>query len=215
MHIRRLTGLLLVLPLPVLLSQAPRSRMLFSFEPGEDLSQIKAVDAHIERAKGHATDGEYSLVLTIHPGEKPGVTLPSGVKPWDWQPFGAVALNVINADESPATLTIEVKDAAGALTAGVFKLRAKGDLAIALPLDSPNPLEMGMRGPAAIPGYRLASSDYHKIDLSRVISIALRFPKTEKPRKLVIDAVRLIPGITYDKIVDPFGQSRSPSGPAS
>ena len=180
--------------------------MLFSFEPNEDISQIKAVDAHIERTKDHATEGGYSLVLRIQPGEKPGVTLSSGAKPWDWRPFGAVTLNIMNADENPATLTIEVKDAAGARTSGVCKLLGRGVLAIALPLNSPDPLDMGMRGPAAIPGYRLASSDYRKIDLSRVSSIALSLAKTERPRELFIDAVRLIPGITYDKIVDPLGQ---------
>lgn len=206
MQIRRGTGRLLVLCLPALLGQSPRSRILFSFEPNEDISRIKAVDAHIERTQEHATDGGYSLVLSIHPGERPGVTLPSGAKPWDWRPFGALALNVVNADDNPATLTIEVKDATGATTHGVCKLRARGDLAIALPLNSPNPLDMGMRGPAAIPGYPLASSDYHKIDLSRVSSIALSLPKTEKPRELFLDAVRLIPGNTYDKIVDPLGQ---------
>ena len=180
--------------------------MLSSFEPNEDISQIKAVDAHIERTKDHATDGAYSIVLRIQPGEKPGVTLPSGAKPWDWRPFGAVALNVMNADENPATLTIEVKDAAGTRTSGVCKLLGRGAQAIALPLNSPDPLDMGMRGPPAIPGYRLASSDYRKIDLSRVSSIALSLPKTERPRELFFDAVRLIPGVTYAKIVDRFGQ---------
>jgi hypothetical protein len=55
-------------------------------------------------------------------------------------------------------------------------------------LNSPDPLDTGMRGPAAIPGYRLASSDYRKIDLSRVSPIALSLAKTERPRELFIDA---------------------------
>ena len=202
----RVKGLLLVLPLTVLLSQTPSSRMLFSFEPNEDISQIKVVGARIQRTKAHVTDGEYSLALSIRPGEQPVVTLPSGPTLWDWRPFGAVALNLANAGENLATLTIEVKDAAGTLTRGDFRLRAGSELALALPLNAPDPLDMGMRGPPAIPGYRLASSDYHKIDLSRISSIALRFPKSEKPCSIVIDAVRLIPGITYDKIVDPLGQ---------
>ncbi|MFN7994121.1 MAG: hypothetical protein U0Q18_10990 [Bryobacteraceae bacterium] len=137
------------------------------------------------------------------PGQEPVSKLPAGTKPFDCRPFGAVAFHVRNTGNSPAVLQIEAKDAAGALTKGTLKLRPEADFAAAFPLNSPDPLEMGMRGPAAVPGYRLTSSDYRKVDLSRVRSIAVRLPATSK---VSISDVKLIPGITYDKIVDPLGQ---------
>jgi hypothetical protein len=188
-----------------LLAQAPEARVLFSFETSEAISRIKAVDARLERVQGQAIDGRYSLRVTLN-GNQPRLTLPVGVAERDWRRFGAVALNVGNDDASPVLFTIEVRDASGAETKGTYRLRAKGAAAIALALNSPDPLDMGMRGPAAIPDYRLASSDYRKIDLARVSSIAIVFPKAGKPRTLAIDAVRLIQGNRYDKIVDALGQ---------
>jgi hypothetical protein len=132
--------------------------------------------------------------------------LPSGAPPLDCRAFGAVAFHIHSAADNPVVLHVEVTDAAGEVSKATLKLRARDDVALAIPLNSPDPLEMGMRGPAAIPGYRLASPDYHKIDTSRVASISLRFPSTTVTDQFRVDDVKLIAGITYDKIVDPLGQ---------
>jgi hypothetical protein len=195
-----------MIPWSGLLCQTPSPRILFSFEREQEIAAIKAVNVRLERVAGHTAEGKYSLAVDIQPGERPGITLPSGAQPWDWRPFGALALNVANSDASPVELTIEVKDAAGALTKGSFRLQGSGERQVALLLNSPSPLDMGMRGPTAIPYFHLASSDYRKIDLAHVSSIAIGFSKTAKPHRVTIDAVRLIAGNTYDKIVDPLGQ---------
>jgi hypothetical protein len=146
--------------------------------------------------------GLYAQTLYLVPGKPPASTPPPETKPLDCGRFGAVAFHVKNPAGSPVTLHLEVKDTAGARTQGTFKLRAHGDLAVAFPLNSPDPLDMGMRGPAAIPGYRLFTCDHQKLDLSRIASIAVRPSESG----ITIADVRLIPGITYNKIVDPFGQ---------
>jgi len=196
--------LLLAFVLPAMAAGAD-TRVLFSFESNEEMANIKATGARLERVQAGATDGSYALEVTLT-GEKPELTLSSGAQPWDWKPFGAVALDVSNEEDTPVAFTIEVKDAAGGATKGDVRLRAKGTMAVALPLNSPDPLELGMRGPAAIPGYRLASSDHHKIELSSAGAISITFRGAAKPRKVRIDAVRLIPGISYQKIVDQLGQ---------
>lgn len=196
---------LLAFVLPAMAAGGADTRLLFSFESDGDMTHIKAAGARLERVQTGATDGSYALAVTLV-GEKPQLTLVSGAKPWDWKPFGAVALDIANEEDTPVALTIEVRDAAGGASKGDLRLPAKGTAAVALPLNSPDPLELGMRGPAAIPGYRLASSDHHKIDLSRADSISLSFRGAAKARKVRIDAVRLIPGITYARIVDKFGQ---------
>jgi len=69
-----------------------------------------------------------------------------------------------------------VKDAAGALTKAHSGFKV-GERQVALLLNSPSPLDMGMRGPTAIPYFHLASSDYRKIDLAHVSSIAIASPR--------------------------------------
>ncbi len=150
--------------------------------------------------------GLSAQTLFLWPGRPPSPAMPAGAEQLDCSQFGAIAFHARNGNAVPLTLNLEVKDTSGALTKGTFKLRAHGEAAVALALNSPDPLEMGMRGPAAVPGYRLAASDYHKIDLSRVNSIVLRFAGEELARNLAVNDVRLVSGSTYDRIVDRFGQ---------
>ena len=153
-----------------------------------------------------AWQGVFCQTLFLVPGKAPSARMPAGAPPLDCSRSGAVAFHVRSSAGSPVVLQVEVTDAAGAVSKATFRLRARGEAAVAVPLDAPDPLEMGMRGPAAIPGYRLASSDYHKIARSQVASIVLRLPDAAAAGRLRIDDVKLIPGITYDQIVDPLGQ---------
>jgi hypothetical protein len=144
--------------------------------------------------------------LYLWPGKPPHGTMLRSAKPLDCSRLGAIAFHVRNGNEEAIPLSLEVKDTSGAVTKGTVRIRARGDVAVALALNSPDPLEMGMRGPAAIPGYHLFSSDYHKIDASHVYSIVLRLPGQDLASNLTVDDVRVVAGNTYDRIVDPFGQ---------
>lgn len=187
-------------------AEAPTPRMLFSFETDQEVAQVRASNARAVRADRHATEGAHSLLVTADAGANASLILPSGSAPWDIGANGAVAVNAVNDEASPVTLVVQVTDAGGAVTKGKFVLRAKGDTAIALALNSPDPLEVGMRGPAAIPGYRLADSDYKRIDTSKVASIAVSLDGSGKRVRVFLDSVRLAPGISYKGIVDPLGQ---------
>ena len=144
--------------------------------------------------------------LFLWPGRPPRGTMLREAKPLDCSRLRAIAFHVRNGNNEAISLSLEVKDTGGAVTKGKVRIRAHGDEAVALPLNSPDPLEMGMRGPAAIPGYHLFSSDYHKIDASQVNTIVLRLPSPELASHTVVDDVRLVAANTYDRIVDPFGQ---------
>jgi hypothetical protein len=153
-----------------------------------------------------AAPGLCSQTLYLTPGKAASSRMPSGTKPLDCRPYGAVAFHVKSRTHTPLVLRIEIKDTAGATTKSRCTVGVRGDMSVAVPLNTPDPLEMGMRGPAAIPGYRLASSDYRKIDASRVQSITVQLPEKAVAAQVTIADVKLIPGITYDKIVDRFGQ---------
>src|SRR5574341_753087 len=126
-------------------AQTPKSKLLFSFERNEDLSHIQVSEARIEQVEGNATDGGYALALSFLKVGEPRVTFPAGAEPWDWRAFGALAMDVFNGDGDAATLVIDVKDGAGGQTGGRIRLKPRASTAVALPLNSPNPLDMGMR----------------------------------------------------------------------
>ena len=50
------------------------------------------------------------------------------------------------------------------------------------------------------------AGDHHPIDLAHVAKFRIFLVKPAGARMLVIQNIRLIPGVTYDKIVDAFGQ---------
>ncbi|MGA3039978.1 MAG: hypothetical protein ABSF54_04210, partial [Bryobacteraceae bacterium] len=66
--------------------------------------------------------------------------LPSGAPPLDCRAFGAVAFHIHSAADNPVVLHVEVTDAAGEVSKATLKLRARDDVALAIPLNSPDPL---------------------------------------------------------------------------
>ena len=140
--------------------------------------------------------------------ERPQIEFLTATVRSDWRPFGALALDVTNPSNEPIGFSIEVQDATDATTVG----RTKLDLgphetgSYALPINSLSPVEMGMRGEPLIPGFRLMAEDHHPVDIEHVIKFRIFLEKPAEPRTLVIDNVRLAPGVTYDRIVDKFGQ---------
>ena len=182
--------------------------LLWSFERSEELQSIQVFHAGITRVRQFPTDGHYALQVDFEPVERPQIEFLMASVRTDWRPFGALALDVTNPSNEPIGFSIEVEDAIGATTVA----RTKRDLgphetgSYALPINSLSPLEMGMRGEPLIPGFRLMAEDHHPIDIEHVIKFRILLVKPAGPRTLVIDNVRLAPGVTYDRIVDKFGQ---------
>src|SRR5262250_3868974 len=79
--------------------------------------------------------------LYLWPGKPPATVMPADAKPLDCTP-GAIAFHAINGNDKAVPLNLEVKDTSGARTKGSFRLRARGDAEVAMPLNSPDPLEM-------------------------------------------------------------------------
>ena len=182
--------------------------LLWSFERLEELQSIQLSHAGITRVRQFPTEGHYALQLDFEPVERPQIEFLLATVRTDWRPFGALALGVTNPSNEPIGFSIEAQDAKGATTVA----RTKRDLgphetgSYALPINSPSPVEMGMRGEPFIPGFRLMAEDHHPVDIEHVRKFRIFLVKPAGPRTLVIDNVRLAPGVTYDGIVDKFGQ---------
>ena len=166
---------MLGLCLGALAAEAPNPRMLFSFETRRG-SRAGSRFEHACGAGGQTCDGGSTFPARDR-GRRGNGELDLALRPRSMGigAHGAVAVDAFNDEAAPVTLVFQVTDAAGAVTKGNFVLRAKGEASIALALNTLDPLDVGMRGPAAIPGYRLAASDYQRIDSSRVTSIAMSF----------------------------------------
>ena len=133
----------------------------------------------------------------------------------DFRPFASVALDVTNPSQEPLSFVMEVEDASGAKTAAhtALPLAAGEHASFALTLNSPPPLQMGMRGEAALPGFRLLAEDHHAVDIAHIAVVRIYLNKPGKARSMILDNIRLVPGLSYDQIVDAYGQSAKEEWP--
>jgi len=182
------------------------TRLICSFETPAEIRRIKTTGSRITRVEQHATEGRYAAWVDFEVAEQPGIEL--RLEAGDLRPFGSLALDVTNPSDEPLTFTMEVEDASGARTVArtALPLGPGTSASFALTLNSPPPLQMGMRGEAALPGFRLLSEDHHVVDTAHIAAIRLYLIKPGKPCSMMVDNFRLAPGISYDRIVDAYGQ---------
>lgn len=191
------------------------SAKLWSFERAEELQSVRTSHARVSRQGQLAADGQNALRIDFEPAAQPQVEFSAASVRTDWRPFGALAIHAANPSGEPIGFSMEVEDASGQKTTAhtPLELRPKETQDYAFALNSPPPVEMGMRGEPPIPGFRLLAEDHHAVDLAHVAKIRIFLDKPAGPRSLVIDDVRLAPGVSYDKIVDRFGQYARESWP--
>ncbi len=182
--------------------------LIWSFERNEELQGITLSHARVTRLHNFATEGHYALQVDFEVVERPQIELSVlDVKP-DWHTFGTLGLDVTNPSEEPLGFSVEVEDAAGAETSAhtALDLQPHESGSYALALDSPRPTDLGMRGEPPIPHFTLLAEDHHPLNLTRISKVRIFLTKPVRPRTLVFDNIRLGPGVSYDKIVDAFGQ---------
>jgi len=182
--------------------------LLWSVEPSAEFQNINTSHATITRIKQSSAGERYALRVDFQPAQRPQVEFSLAAFKADWRPFNAIALEVSNPLNEPIEFAVEVEDATGTVTSG----RTQSDLgphkaaSYALPINSPWPAEMGMRGEPLIPRFHLMAEDHHPVDIKRLTKLRIVLVNPKGPRSLIIDNIRVIPGVTYDKIVDEFGQ---------
>jgi hypothetical protein len=182
--------------------------LLWSFERADELRGITTAHARVTQLHNFATEGHYALQVDFEAVEQPQIELSSAAIRADWRPFGALGLDVTNPSEESLGFSLEVVDAAGNKSAAhtALDLQPHESGSYVLPLNSPPPPEMGMRGEPPIPGFHLMAEDHHPVDLSRMAKVWIFLTKPPRPRTLVFDNIRLASGVTYDKIADALGQ---------
>jgi hypothetical protein len=127
---------------------AADSSLLCSFERPEELQSVRQSHARVTRLRHYATEGHYSLQIDFDGVERPEIEFSATAIKTDWRPFGALALDAKNPSDETLGFSIEVEDATGAkaLAHTEFELSRRESESYAMALNSPWPLDMGMRG---------------------------------------------------------------------
>jgi len=182
--------------------------LVWSFERADELRSIATSHARVMQLHNFATEGHFALQVDFEAVERPQIELDASAAKADWHAYGALGLDVTNPSEEPLGFSVEIEDAGGAKTLAhtAMDLQAHESGSYALALNSPLPTEMGMRGEPPIRHFTLLAEDHHPVDLSRISKVRIFLMKPVRPRTLVFDNIRLAPAVSYDKIVDPFGQ---------
>jgi hypothetical protein len=196
----------------VLLSAAD-TRLIGSFENPAELQKIKTTDSRITRVQKYATNGRYAAQVDFEATDQPKIEI--APEPADLRPFACVAVDVANPSGEPLSFGMEVEDASGAKTAAhtALPLAAGESASFVLTLNAPPPLQMGMRGEVALPGFRLLAEDHHAVDTAHIAVIRIYLNKPGKARSMILDNIRLLPGLSYNQIVDAYGQSAKEEWP--
>jgi len=207
MHIRNACmGVALGIAAWTPLATGAGTRLICSFETPAEVQRIKTSGARVTRVRQHATEGRYAAQVDFEAASQPSIEIVPESS--DFRPYGSLALDVTNPFGDPLSFVVQVEDAAGAKTSAhtALPLRAGESASFAFALNAPPPLQMGMRGEPAIPGFRLLAEDHHPVDLSRIAVIRVYLHEPGKPRTMLLDNLRLAPGVSYDRIVDEYGQ---------
>ena len=82
--------------------------LLSGFEDAADLDRWKPQGAQVERVHDHATQGQWSLKLTLTRGDYPGIAFTSLA---GWERYDIARLDVFNPQSQPVNVTIRLDDA--------------------------------------------------------------------------------------------------------
>jgi hypothetical protein len=187
-------------------AQAKDTQQVLLFETPEEVAAIKASGAKARRIERSGSGGGYALEVRFESAKRAQVEIP--VRAGDWQGFGSLALDAKNTSGEPALFSIEVRDQAGAGTVGRawWELKPGEKASYALGLNAPLPKKMGMGSDPPNNDFRMLTSDHHTVDLAKIASVRITMSDLSRPRTVVFNNLRLGPGVSYDKMVDRFGQ---------
>ena len=181
---------------------------LFQFKKPETVQALEANHAQIEVVADAKFPG---LQITFQPSEWPNVYLRSGkaFQQRDWRGFGDLALEVANPEDEALALYVRVDDDFSAdgtrhCRTGSFTVPAHGQGVMVLPVGASG--VEGMRGQPARPGDWMMVTNGATLDGSHIVAFQVFLAQPAKPRRLILQNVRLRPPARAEGLVDRFGQ---------
>jgi hypothetical protein len=189
----------------------PQEMKIASFESAAELKTLHAVDARVALTSEHATEGQQALRIDFEKAARPRVEFPAGEKPWDWSGHGALAFDVTNPSDEEIGIALRIADAAGDDPHHTFNGHATigghQSVSYSYPLGSSTPMEHGMRGGPPYPGIEpFVYTSREPVNEGHVTRFEIYLDHPSAAHTLIVDNIRLLPPISYDGIVDAYGQ---------
>ena len=188
------------------------TELIASFESSAELQRLKTIDAQVAPVQEHATEGKQALKIEFRATRKPAVQFTAGGQPWDWRTYGALAFDLTNPSGEEIGFGVRIEDDPTADDAkhsvsGHSTIGPRQSLSYSYPLGPTMPMENGMRGGPPFPGIQpIIYASFKRVDEGHVTAFQIYLDRPSAPRTLILDNVRLLPPISYEGIVDAFGQ---------
>lgn len=193
-------------------SSASKTELIASFESPAEIQRLKLTDAQIVPIAEHATDGKQALKIEFKPGRRPAVQFTAGGQPWDWRAFGALAFDLTNPSDAEFGFGVRIEDDPAAddnhhSVSGHSTIGPHQSVSYSYPIGPTMPMENGMRGGPPFAGIEpIIYASFKRVDEAHVTAFQIYLDRPTAPRTLILDNVRLLPPVSYEGIVDAFGQ---------
>jgi len=196
-------------------SKAPITTVT-SFESQNDLRQIKVTDGKASLTTENVTNGQHALKVEFSNPSTATIDLSSGAKAWDWQKYGAVAVDVANPSNAEIQVGMQLENGESGAGSGHWSTKYSGNVGPHATMSyyygfgPSSPIAHGMRGgPPTVAGIlpfsKMPGAD-KPISAKDVSGLKLTFQHDAGTQSVVVDNIRLLPPFNYDGIVDRFGQ---------
>jgi len=192
---------------------AAKEVKIASFESAEEIQKIKVVKARVTLTQEHVSDGKQALRVEFERAARPSIQFPAGDKAWDWRAYGGLAFDLTNPTGEEIGFGMRIDDDPAAddtqhSVAGRATIRPHLTVSYSYPLGTSTPMENGMRGGPPVPGVEpFIYFPYRRVEEGHITAFQFFLDHPTAARTLILDNIRLLPPLSYEGIVDAFGQS--------
>ncbi|MDW8052156.1 MAG: beta-galactosidase [Armatimonadota bacterium] len=188
-------------------------KLLYSFEDEGEVQAVIANHTRLKVVSRGATHGKRALHVEFLPNvDWPNLMFRTST-PWDWRGYGALVFDLYNPSDEPIRFGVRVDDDPRAdgtnfCRQGTQTIAPRQRASFALRLGRA-PMDYGMRGlpPLGKNIIQVGITNRGAIRLEHIVAFQIFLWRSEKPRVLIVDNIRLIPvDETLRGIVDEFGQ---------
>jgi hypothetical protein len=206
----RATSCLLLFCSVVLHSQPQREAALWNFfESAQALQSVKVENGSISRTSEDATDGHAGIKVIFAGSGSTSLRFQNAGGPWDWSAYGGIAFELINPSADEISYSVRITDNSSNVVSGNGEIGPGLKVTYVYPLGPTSPADYGMVGappfPGIVPVTYVAKT---RIDERHVREFVLSFAKPRSASGVFLDNLRFLPPVSYDTIVDQFGQYR-------
>jgi hypothetical protein len=192
------------------LSAERGEKELLNFNNPAIIKQFLTTGAKVEFLPAFKNQKGALKIVALGSGPAKIRLIPATASGWNWAGYSAIGVVLENPANVPANVGIslsEVGEKKPRSSGNGGQLGAGSQLALAVPLGSALPMSRGMRGGPPFPGFIPPPfTAMFPIDETKIGALEIEIQGAQPGRTLLLSRLVLLPTVSYDKIVDRFGQ---------